>query len=171
MSNGGRGTREAFLAKIEQESPKLYADLLAMRTRDPQGFRKRIRTLSTREGTPIKMLVKLDVEDGYPGRSRDPDLEARLGDLETRAAQMALPDGAHRLKTAANAEVTSGASDEAVRAKKPSKGKGAKGEEVSKDNVNVKAEDTTAQTVAPIGLAVPEAAREEPKKAARKKKA
>jgi hypothetical protein len=175
MSNGGRSTREAFLLSIEASDPAMYAELVAMRSRDPQGFRKRIRTLSTRAGEPIKMLVNLDVNEGYPGRARDPGLEGRVADVANAASPVVLPGRPSPLSSS-NADITSGAADEAVKPKKPSKGKGARGEEVSKENVHVKAEDTTSEaaTVSPIGVAAAppsEAAEEEkPKKSARKKK-
>lgn len=90
MSNGGRSAREAFLASIEATDPALYADLVALRSRDPQGFRKRIRTLSTKAGDPIDMLVPVDLTDGYPGRARDPGLGAR--DVENAPSTVAMPE-------------------------------------------------------------------------------
>lgn len=174
MSNTGRTAREAYLATIEKSDPGMHADLLALRSRDPQGFRKRIRTLSTRAGDPIDMLVKLDLTEGYAGRARDGDLERRADAIVNSASRVKIPTKeAGLFEASASDAVTGGAVDDPIAPKKPARGKGAKGEEVSKENVYVKAEDTTAEAAAaPIGISADApVADEKPKKGTKKKKA
>jgi hypothetical protein len=91
MSNGGRSRRDAFLTMIAASDPALHAELVAMRSRDPQGYRKRVRTLSRRAGDEIDTLVALDLPYGYPGRARDTELERRASAIAVSTVSEVIP--------------------------------------------------------------------------------